>query len=284
MAKLSERAWEIHLRETHFPLNSQISATQVRSDHRNRHSKQFLKLPIEGSTHSSSMDVPLLNLSSKDSFETGISLELHQFMEALEKACQSFIEDLCGLTQRMLRIENSEDAIDLHFPSLEWGQLRFPILHALFKVSSFQFDSVSTKIQVFESYEASTTVILPLLEQMHTNSVQGTSFPSSMAKLNCWLDNTSLAASLTQWVYENVQGHSQKYEDMDSLVEDHYVSILKKTVKPILCEKLRALSSNPHLYHLESLSTGKPHPGFAYFEVFNPKRFGLLVFICLSPN
>lgn len=62
-----------------------------------------------------------------------------------------------------------------------------------------------------------------------------------MRKLDCWLDNISLTASLTQYVDETMACGAQRYSRLTSLVEQHYAKVLDKRLIPIIQDKLSSL-------------------------------------------
>lgn len=47
--------------------------------------------------------------NNREDTEQELQNEIDQLMQQLEAVCQGFVHDLCGLTHRVVRIENEDD-------------------------------------------------------------------------------------------------------------------------------------------------------------------------------
>lgn len=144
---LCEKAWKIHDQQTDltgfvesYPdrvtnIKAQLEALSE-SFPPELHVPQEMQSMATQQLHLSS---ELQSLKSKwhqrSDLQQEIHLQMESLMQQLEGICQSFVGDLCGLTHRTVRLENDGDLLEIEISSREFGQMHFPLLHALFKVT-----------------------------------------------------------------------------------------------------------------------------------------------------
>ena len=93
---------------------------------------------------------------------------------------------------------------------------------------------------MFELYEASENEIMPFRDAHF--EADGERFPPSLMKLDCWLDNVTLTASMMRCLVQMVSHQGTRTcADLESIVERHFVSILERKIRPIISNNIQDL-------------------------------------------
>ena len=144
--QLCSEAWEIYrhhedIRNFASSYNQRLSRTKTELENLNQkmtaadpHSGSSLELRESHQRLTTELHNLRAHWNGRAAKEQSLQTQMDDLMKNLEALCERFVQDLCGLTRQQIRIENEDSSIELEITPREWGQMHFPLLHALFKV------------------------------------------------------------------------------------------------------------------------------------------------------